>query len=93
GWQPRWSRDGRELFYVSGDGKLTVVPVKTGAQFEAGTPKPLFPIPLSGETFGRRTYDVSPDGQRVLALVPEGEARPAPIQVILNWRSLVEKDR
>ena len=40
--QPRWRRDGRELFYIAADRKLMAVEVKLGATFEAGVPKPLF---------------------------------------------------
>ncbi|MCA1660594.1 MAG: hypothetical protein LC642_08695, partial [Verrucomicrobiaceae bacterium] len=35
GRQPRWRRDGRELFYITADGKLMAVDVKLGATFEA----------------------------------------------------------
>jgi len=40
GTEPQWRRDGKELFYVSADRKLTAVPVKLGATVEAGTPQP-----------------------------------------------------
>ena len=36
--QPRWRRDGTELFYVSANQKLMTVPVKPGAVFEIGFP-------------------------------------------------------
>ena len=42
GSQPRWRRDGKELFYVAADGKLMAVEVKTAPKFEAGAPKALF---------------------------------------------------
>ena len=48
GVQPRWRRDGKELFYISADQKLMAVPVKSGAGFEAGTRSPfLTSIPYS----------------------------------------------
>jgi len=31
---PRWRRDGRELFYYAGDGKLMAAPVEGGESFE-----------------------------------------------------------
>lgn len=34
--QPRWRRDGKELFYIAADGKLMAVEVKTAPTFEAG---------------------------------------------------------
>src|SRR4030095_13374580 len=43
GIQPRFARDGKELFYVSADRKIMSVPVKTdGASFESGTPRTVF---------------------------------------------------
>src|SRR5262249_29115979 len=42
GTEPRWRADGRELFYVSADRRLMVVPTTIGPAFEAGTPETLF---------------------------------------------------
>jgi Tol biopolymer transport system component len=42
GSQPRWRRDGKELLYISADGKLMAVEVKAGSTFEALAAKPLF---------------------------------------------------
>ena len=53
---PRWSRDGRELFYRKGN-QMMVVPVRTGESFSAGTPQALFE-----GSFGRG-YDVTSAGQ------------------------------
>ena len=39
GTQPRWSRDGRELFYVDGESMLNAVKIQTtGSTFNAGPP-------------------------------------------------------
>src|SRR4029077_8026072 len=40
-YQPRWSRDGRELFYHSYDRHLMMVPVKTTPALELGRPTAL----------------------------------------------------
>ena len=43
GAQPRWRRDGNELFYLDGDGTLMAVAVSlAGVQLAFGTPTPLF---------------------------------------------------
>ncbi len=42
GAEPQWRFDGRELFYVSADRRLMVVPTKMTPTFEAGRPEPLF---------------------------------------------------
>jgi len=62
---PLWRGDGKEIFYMAGDGMATAVEVKAGSSFEAGTPKALFPVP-SGVLF----WDVAPDGTRFLMPVP-----------------------
>jgi Tol biopolymer transport system component len=78
---PRWRRDGRELFYVANDNRLMAVPlVWKGERFEAGPPRPLFPIRV--ETTGG--YEPSADGQRFLVTTVVSEA--SPITVILNWK-------
>ena len=81
GTQPRWRRDGKELFYVSTDRQVMAVPMALGARVEAGTPQALFPaVGLTG-------YGPARDGQRFLVNVPagaEGAAAP-PITVVLNW--------
>jgi Tol biopolymer transport system component len=77
----RWSRDGRELFYMSSDGHLVVVPVRTHPSLVLGTPVSLF---MSGEMAKRADFDVSPDGKRFIAVVPGAEA---PVAVIQHWTS------
>ena len=40
--QPRWRRDGKELFYVSLDGTLMATDVSIGSAFKPGITKALF---------------------------------------------------
>jgi Tol biopolymer transport system component len=93
GQEPRWSRDGKELFYLSADGKIMAVPVKTAASFEGGAPVVLFqthrrqPVSLP-EVF---SYDVSGDGLRFLILTRVDEANAAPLAITLNWASEMEE--
>jgi Tol biopolymer transport system component len=87
---PRWRADGKELYYRSADGKLMAVPVRTtGDSFELGPAKSLFEIaaPTSGPY-----YDVAPDGQRFLVLMPAGRSSRQALTVVLNWQALL-KDR
>ena len=68
GTQPEWRRDGKELFYISADGKLTAVPVTTdGVTFSAGTPRGLFDVEVREPNAPFPTdYAVTTDGQRFL---------------------------
>ena len=60
GRQPRWSRDGKELFYVGGN-TLVAVSVSTGSTFSVGAATRLFAHPgLRGERVFPQ-YDISAD--------------------------------
>jgi eukaryotic-like serine/threonine-protein kinase len=93
GQEPRWRQDGKELFYVSQDGKMMAVPVKLGASFEAGSPVALFQThrrqPVSSQDVF--SYDVSADGQKFLIITKMDEASAAPLSMLLNWASQMEK--
>jgi Tol biopolymer transport system component len=88
-----WRNDGREIFYISTDGKLMSVEIKPGRSFEASVPKPLFDLaPLRAIGFGGNIgYAVSPDGQRFL--VNRQVEVPASLQYVLvmNWATEVKK--
>jgi Tol biopolymer transport system component len=75
---PRWRRDSRELFYVTLDNRLMVVPLALRERVEAGDPRPLFTL---RSEWG---YEPSSDGQRFLTVASVAEA--SPISVILNWK-------
>ena len=77
----RWSRDGRELLYVSGDSRMVTVPVRTTPGLELGAPVTLFGV----GTRGWIDFEVAPDGQRFLALIPAVVADEQPLGAIVNW--------
>jgi Tol biopolymer transport system component len=93
GQEPKWRQDGKELLFVSADGKMMAVAVTTGASFKAGSPVALFQThrrqPVSFlDVF---SYDVSGDGQRFLIATKVDEASAAPLSILLNWASEMEK--
>src|SRR5204862_7019718 len=93
GTEPKWRRDGRELYYLAFDGKLMAVSIKGDRTIEAGTPVPLFETGLTvnraqPERTGR--YDVAPDG-RFLISVPLGSAGAAPVITVVNWPASLAK--
>ena len=93
GHEPRWRQDGKELFYLSADGTMMAVALTTGASFKAASPVALFqshrPQPVSSQD--DFSYDVSSDGQRFLIATKVVEANAAPLSILLNWASLMEK--
>jgi serine/threonine protein kinase len=86
GGEPRWRRDGKELFYRTIDGKMMAVPVKTAGGFESGTPHALFWSPADPlfPNLGI-SYDVTADGQRFLVNAAMDGMRGSPITIITNW--------
>ena len=89
---PRWRRDGKELFYLSPDNRIMAASVRAGPQgLEFGVPVALLRV---GEPTGNLAYpyDVAPDGQRILALVPGGApGDAATLTVLLNWETKLKK--
>ena len=101
GREPRWSPDGKELFYLafepSGHFKeeLMAVPVQaSGADFQVGAPKPLFDFIFAGtvpqaNVFG---YAVAADGQRFL-VNPSVNPITTTLNVIVNWEASVSNNK
>src|SRR5205823_12416146 len=92
GLQPRWNKNGKEIFYVSLDSKMMAVPVKVspdGQSLETGTPAALFPVRIAGGPvpgINKQQYAVSSDGQRFLVNLAADEGAASPITLILNWK-------
>jgi eukaryotic-like serine/threonine-protein kinase len=80
GQEPRWSRDGRELFYRDpGKNQLMAVDIQTSPAFRAGQPHALFAL-------ADVPWDAAPDGKRFLVVkFPETVAGEAKLQVVVNW--------
>ena len=89
GAEPVWARDGRQLFYRSGD-KMMVVPILTSAAApRAGTPQELFEGKFAAGTLDATNYDVTPDGQRFLMVQAEPQTGARTLHVLMNWFGVV----
>ena len=74
---PRWSRDGKEMFYRAADGNLMSVAIDLGATaVKAGPPTALFRL-------SSPVYAPSLDGKRFLTHIVIEPA--SPITILLNW--------
>jgi serine/threonine protein kinase/Tol biopolymer transport system component len=90
GYEPRWRGDGREIYYLSEDRKLTAVEVGAGPSF--AVPKTLFQTRVPEGVTSRRTHYVpSRDGERFLVNTQNLDASPNPITVVLNWQEELKK--
>jgi Tol biopolymer transport system component len=88
-YDPKWRRDGKELFYVTAEGDLMSVEVHPGDTLSFGIPTPLFRtavVPIAS----RNVYDVSPDGRRFVVAVETSTVNAeSRIVVVLNWPALL----
>lgn len=83
GSQPRWSPDGKELYYVAGE---AVVAVSFHPDGSFGAPRKLFDRSnffLSDYRF--QSYNLAPDGKRFLMIRRDEGSVPRQLNVILNW--------
>jgi eukaryotic-like serine/threonine-protein kinase len=83
GSQPRWSPDGKQLYYVTGEA-IVAVDFRPDGSF--GTPRRLFgrsQFLLSDYRF--QTYQSSPDGMRFLMIRRDEGSVPDRLHVMLNW--------
>ena len=86
GFDPMWSRDGKQIHYRGSFESGRVVDVTTAPEFTASTPREVFPFER-GRPY--QMFDISRDGQRALVAGAEisnegSETRPR-IVVVLNW--------
>ncbi|HET7294486.1 MAG TPA: protein kinase [Vicinamibacteria bacterium] len=85
GIQPRWSRDGRELFYRSTGDRPKIMAVKVEQSrggLRVSRPRPLFDDVFAVDVaYNRASYDVAPDGRFIFLEAPPGA--PAPRQIVL----------
>jgi len=83
GTNPRWPRDGRELFYVSKQRNLMAVPIRVAAgSVEFSAARSMFRLPFEA-------YDVA--GDDLFLLPAPAENGPAVrIDVVINWTSEIE---
>jgi dipeptidyl aminopeptidase/acylaminoacyl peptidase len=90
GSQVRWRRDGRELYYVTPDGRLMAVAINVsgdGSTLDVGAAVPLFPTVLAtgAQVTGvKPQYAVGADGHFLMNNRISG-ATPSPITIDLNW--------
>ena len=83
GASPRWSRDGKEIYFTSGSNTMAVK-VSTSPTVQLADAVKLF----TGYDGG--SYDVAPDGRFLMGLT-SGQNSVNPITVTLHWQSALKK--
>jgi hypothetical protein len=85
GW---WLNGGRQILFLGGDLRTMMrVDVESGPTLRVGTPQTVALLPPGGSR-----ADITPDGQRFLALVPD-QSGTGSITLVQNWRAALEENR
>ncbi len=85
GSEPKWSPDGKEIYFRRGDG-FYLAGITTAPALSAGNARKLFDLPAAYGRGGIHPgYDVSADGKRLLVQRLDPRAIPTQINVVLNW--------
>ena len=87
---PRWRKDGKEIFFMGPENKLTAAEVSaSGARFEVGNVQQFFQTSLA--SFGNDSYDVTADGQRFIIISSAEGRETAGLNVVVNWDADAKK--
>ena len=84
GYEPRWSRSGKELFFES-LGRLMVVDVSTGDDLTVGEPRALFSLAGYRRARNRQQYDVAPGDQKFLMIKDPAPPVIPPVVYVEHW--------
>jgi Tol biopolymer transport system component len=89
GCNPRWRRDGKELYYLSFDNKVMAADIKaSGSSFEVGTLHTLFETQTNSSALVN--FDAAPDGQQFFFANEAGQPNAA-ITLVVNWDAELKK--
>jgi serine/threonine-protein kinase len=85
GRDPRWSRDGKELFFTQ-DERMMAVSIGSGSTFSVGTPRELYHGRFRPSPNALTAWDVTADGRRFIRVQQVLPDRPVTrVDVVLNW--------
>jgi hypothetical protein len=88
GADPRWSRDGRTLYFLDDASRLQAAQVRTAPAFAVGAVTPLFDASAYTNDGFHQSYEVAPDGRSFYFLRqrpgPQGALGPRPV-LVQHW--------
>jgi eukaryotic-like serine/threonine-protein kinase len=87
GAQPRWSRDGRQIFYIQPNRKLMVVSFDP-RKGPASAPRTLFQTRIIAPNYALFQYDVSPDGRFLINSFPSSSS--SPLTLLTGWTTILK---
>jgi len=89
GIEPRWTHDGRAIFYRSGD-TLFSAPLSTG--LEVGPRRVVLTGGFVSEAY-HANYDVAPDGSGYVFIRSARSDAPGEVTILLNWFNTIRSNR
>lgn len=90
GIQPKWRKDGEELFFISGEKKLSAAEIQFSSTLKPGIPQTLFPVRVVYFA-EHHDYAVSTDGQRFLVNTLPEDATFGSTNLVFNWASELKR--
>ena len=97
GTSPQWGDGSKEILYISGNNQLMAAPFTDGQTgVNVGSPRALFPIPNIAESDWllyptANTFVAASNGQRFLVAVRGPDPDAPPINIVVNWRALLNR--
>jgi Tol biopolymer transport system component len=94
GVEPRWRRDGKELFYVSPDGTLMAVALQfDGVKVQPAAAQALFKARFGrfGADMWRPVYAAGDGGRRFLVNIVVEQTVASPVTMVLNWPAALKE--
>ncbi len=90
GRRPRWSTDGKQLYYFTLNSDFMSVPVSTTGAFTIGKPVKLFNKSLIRARLGNHRYVPTKDPNRFIMLAPLDSKGGGEFTVVVNWLKSIE---
>ncbi len=90
---PRWRKDGKELFYLNGEGYLVVVQVKFEGKPSSSQAKTVMADAIAVNPYNSTypSFDVHPDGQRFLLRQDYGIQDFTQLTILRDWVGMLEE--
>jgi serine/threonine protein kinase/Tol biopolymer transport system component len=88
---PRWSGDGKELFYAARNSILAVSVDEKPDSISLGTPRTIISAANYGAAAPVNFYDMTANGQRFLMTEANSPKGPVPLTLVTNWDAALKK--
>ena len=92
--QPRWRKDGKELYFLAKNRDLMAVTVEeSGGMLKLGPPRKLFHTNAdTGSGLGTRAnYDATRDGSRFIVTEVRNDVETRVVTVLVNWAAALKE--